>query len=121
MATTTYALSSGSVTTTAAETVNELKILGAATPTTLTLGGVLTIGTAGQVAGLLFDNSSGSAVIAAGTSAAYTLGGAASDIVVCEGIGNDGCNAGTGLVPIDGTAHNHYLGLISACQGPVEF
>jgi len=46
---------------------------------------------------------------------------AASDIVVCEGIGNDGCNAGTGLVPIDGTAHNHYLGLISACQGPVEF
>lgn len=46
---------------------------------------------------------------------------AASGIVVCEGIGNDECNAGTGLVPIDGTAHNHYLGLISTCQGPVAF
>ncbi|KAN0094055.1 alpha/beta-hydrolase [Hyaloscypha variabilis] len=46
---------------------------------------------------------------------------AASGIVVCEGIGNEECNAGTGLVPIDGTAHNHYLGLISACQGPVAF
>lgn len=43
------------------------------------------------------------------------------DIVVCEGIGNDGCNAGTGLLPIDGEAHNHYLGLISACQGPIEW
>ncbi|KAE9368372.1 alpha/beta-hydrolase, partial [Stipitochalara longipes BDJ] len=46
---------------------------------------------------------------------------ARSNIVVCEGIGNAECNAGTGLVPIDGTAHNHYLGLISACQGPVSF
>jgi hypothetical protein len=46
---------------------------------------------------------------------------AADEVVVCEGIGNEECNAGTGLVPIDGTAHDHYLGDISACQGPVAF
>ncbi|TVY45929.1 Mono- and diacylglycerol lipase [Lachnellula occidentalis] len=44
----------------------------------------------------------------------------AEDVVVCEGVGNEGCNAGTGLVPIDGDAHTHYLGLIAACQGPVS-
>jgi hypothetical protein len=46
---------------------------------------------------------------------------AADQIVVCEGIGNEECNAGTELVPIDGTAHDHYLGGISGCQGPVAF
>lgn len=45
----------------------------------------------------------------------------AQDVVVCEGVGNEGCNAGTGLVPIDGEAHNHYLGLIDACSGPFSF
>jgi hypothetical protein len=45
----------------------------------------------------------------------------ASDVVVCEGVGNEECNAGTGLVPIDSTAHDHYLGVISACKGPVTF
>lgn len=48
-----------------------------------------------------------------GTTNDYTV----EDVVVCEGVGNDGCNAGTGLIPIDGDAHNHYLGLIIACQG----
>jgi hypothetical protein len=43
------------------------------------------------------------------------------EILVCEGIENEECNAGMGLVPIDGTAHNHYLGNISACQRPVAF
>jgi hypothetical protein len=46
---------------------------------------------------------------------------AVDEIVVCEGIGNEECNAGTELVPIDGTAHDHYLGGISGCQGPVAF
>ena len=41
--------------------------------------------------------------------------------MVREGIGNEEYNAGTGLVPIDGTAHDHYLGNISGCQGPVVF
>lgn len=45
----------------------------------------------------------------------------ADEVVICEGIGNAECNAGTGLIPIDGTAHNHYLGNITACQGPVAF
>lgn len=43
------------------------------------------------------------------------------DVVVCEGLGSDGCNAGTGLVPIEGDAHNHYLGVITGCQGPIEW
>jgi len=46
---------------------------------------------------------------------------AAGDVVVCEGVGNRGCNIGTGVVPIDGTAHDHYLGDIGACQGPVAW
>jgi hypothetical protein len=46
---------------------------------------------------------------------------AADEIVACEGNGNEECNAGNGLVPIDGTAHDHYLGVISGCQGPVAF
>jgi hypothetical protein len=46
---------------------------------------------------------------------------AVDEIVVCEGIGNEECNARTGLVPIDGTAHDHYFGNISGCQGPVVF
>jgi hypothetical protein len=33
----------------------------------------------------------------------------ASDVVVCGGVVNEECNAGTGLVPIDGTAHDHYF------------
>jgi hypothetical protein len=45
----------------------------------------------------------------------------AGDVVVCEGVGNEECNAGTGPVPIDGTAHNHYFGDIGACQGPTEW
>lgn len=43
------------------------------------------------------------------------------DVVVCEGIGNDDCNAGEGILVLDGTAHSHYLGLINACQGSVDF
>lgn len=43
------------------------------------------------------------------------------DVLICEGIGNEDCNAGTGLVPIDGTAHDHYLGKISACQGSISW
>jgi len=46
---------------------------------------------------------------------------AVDEIVVCEGIGNEECKAGTGLVPIDGTDHDHYFGNISDCQGPVVF
>ena len=45
----------------------------------------------------------------------------ASGVVVCEGIGNSDCNAGTGLIPIEGEAHNNYLGVISACQASVAF
>ena len=45
----------------------------------------------------------------------------ADEIIVCVGIGNEDCNAGTGLVPIDGEAHNHYLGNINVCQGPLAF
>ncbi|PVH73391.1 lipase-like protein [Cadophora sp. DSE1049] len=41
------------------------------------------------------------------------------NVVVCEGLGNVGCNAGTGLIPISGDAHNHYLGVITTCQGPI--
>ena len=69
-ATSTYWLSSGSVTTTAAETINALKISG--NNTALTLGGVLTLGTSGTTSGVLFDNSTGSATIGA-SSAAFTL------------------------------------------------
>ena len=43
------------------------------------------------------------------------------DIIVCEGIGNSSCNEGTGLIPIDGTSHNHYLGEIDVCAGSVEW
>lgn len=43
------------------------------------------------------------------------------DIIVCEGIGNDSCNAGTGLIPTDGTSHSYYLGQIDVCAGPVEW
>ncbi|TVY87816.1 Lipase [Lachnellula willkommii] len=43
------------------------------------------------------------------------------DVVVCYGVGNEACNAGTGLVPINGEAHDHYLGLIAACQGQSSF
>ncbi|KAH6705351.1 lipase [Leptodontidium sp. MPI-SDFR-AT-0119] len=43
------------------------------------------------------------------------------NVVVCEGLGSEGCNAGTGLIPIAGDAHNHYLGVITACQGPVAW
>lgn len=44
-----------------------------------------------------------------------------SDVVVCEGLGNDDCNAGEGLIPIDGTSHSHYLGLIDGCQGSLSW
>jgi hypothetical protein len=44
-----------------------------------------------------------------------------SDVVVCEGIGNTDCNAGEGLIPIDGTSHSHYLGLIDGCQGSLSW
>ncbi|KAL2062448.1 hypothetical protein VTL71DRAFT_6714 [Oculimacula yallundae] len=40
-------------------------------------------------------------------------------VTVCAGVGSEGCNAGTGLIPIAGDAHNHYLGVITACQGPI--
>lgn len=43
------------------------------------------------------------------------------DVVVCEGVGNEECNAGTGLVPVEGEAHDHYLGDIGACQGPIAW
>lgn len=43
------------------------------------------------------------------------------DVVVCEGIGNTDCNAGKGLIPIDGTSHSHYLGLIDGCQGSLSW
>lgn len=46
---------------------------------------------------------------------------AASDVVVCEGIGNTDCNAGEGLIPIDGTSHSHYLGLVDGCQGSLSW
>ncbi|WP_395730694.1 autotransporter-associated beta strand repeat-containing protein [Prosthecobacter sp.] len=81
-ATSTYWLSSGSVTTTANEAINALKISG--NNTSLTLGGVLTLGTAGSASGVLFDNSTGSATIGS-SSAAFTLGGAGSEIIVYTG------------------------------------
>lgn len=43
---------------------------------------------------------------------------------VCIGIGAAEpaeCNAATGLVPIEGAAHDHYLGDISACQGALAW
>lgn len=43
------------------------------------------------------------------------------DVVVCEGVGNTGCNAGKGLIPIDGTSHSHYLGLIDGCKASVSW
>ncbi|CAG8980583.1 hypothetical protein HYALB_00002581, partial [Hymenoscyphus albidus] len=43
-----------------------------------------------------------------------------SDIVVCEGVGNDGCNTATGIIPLNTEAHNHYLGSVAACQGGLE-
>lgn len=43
----------------------------------------------------------------------------ADGILVYEGIESEECNVGTGLVPIDGTDHDHYLGDISGFQGPV--
>ena len=45
----------------------------------------------------------------------------ASQVIVCQGIGNDKCNAGVGLFNSDGDAHNHYLGNISACEGGFSF
>jgi len=45
----------------------------------------------------------------------------AEDVVVCEDIGNGDCNAGTGLIPIEGDAHDHYLGNIGACQGGISW
>ena len=136
VAASTYALESGSVTTTAPETVNDLKILGSASPTTLTLGGALTLGTAGQVAGLLFDNSGGSAVIAAGASETYTLGGAGSEIVVYTGgSGDNSANtltigapissgagaltkAGPGALIISGS--NYFTGNVTIDQGTLQ-
>ncbi len=43
------------------------------------------------------------------------------DVVICTGLGNADCNAGTGLIPIDGTAHSHYLGGIDLCQGSLSW
>lgn len=44
-----------------------------------------------------------------------------SEIVVCEGVGNDGCNTATGIIPLNSEAHNHYLGNVATCQGPLEY
>lgn len=80
-ATSTYWINGSSITTTAAETVNALKISGAAS---LTLGGVLTLGAAGSTSGVLFDNSTGSATIAS-SSASFTLGGAGGETIIYTG------------------------------------
>ena len=74
----TYVINASSVTTTAAEAANALKIIGSSS---LSLGGTLTLGTAGSTSAVLFDNSSGSATISA-SSAGFTLGGAGSEIIV---------------------------------------
>ncbi len=79
--TSTYWLSGGTVTTTAAETISALKISGS---TSLTLGGVLTLGAASSTSAVLFDNSTGSATISA-SAAGNTLGGATSEIIVYTG------------------------------------
>ena len=96
----TYLMTGQTLATTAPETINALKLTGASS---LTLGGVLTIGTAGSAAGVLFDNSTGAASINAGASSAYTLGGAGSEIIVTVA-GNTPANALTISAPISSGA-----------------
>jgi hypothetical protein len=46
------------------------------------------------------------------------------DIEVCKGVGGEEpeeCNAATGLLPLEAMAHNHYLGSIDACKGPIAW
>jgi autotransporter-associated beta strand protein len=81
VATSTYWINGSTITTTAAETINALKISGSAS---LTLGGVLTLNAAGSTSAVLFDNSSGSASIGA-SAAANTLGGAAGEDIIYTG------------------------------------
>ncbi len=77
-ATSTVNYQSSADTTTAAQSINSLKMSGAQT---ITLGGVLTV-TSG---GILFDNSTGSAMIQNNGTATNTLGAAAELIVTTNG------------------------------------
>ena len=119
-------LNSASVTTTASETVNSLKLSGAQT---VTLGGVLTIGTGG----LLFDDTAGAATVAS-TSSVFTLGAAASELIVTVAgktlsnaltisapIGNTTASltkAGSGTLIISGS--NYFTGNVNIDEGMVQ-
>ena len=78
-----------------AESVYSLKLTGAQT---MSLGGTLTIGSSG----LLFDDSTGAATIAS-SSAAFTLGAAASELIVTVA-GSTPANALTISAPIGSTS-----------------
>ena len=72
----TYFINGGTIATSAAESINALKITGASS---LTLGAALTIGTGG----ILFDDSNGgSATINGGSSSSFTLGAANTEMIV---------------------------------------
>ncbi|KAL3422811.1 lipase [Phlyctema vagabunda] len=40
---------------------------------------------------------------------------------VCEAVEDPACNAGTGLIPLEGASHSLYFGTIDACVGGVEW
>ena len=115
-------LSAADLTVAGAESVNSLKLAGAQT---LTLGGLLTIGTGG----VLFNNSTGAATITGGT-----LGASATEVIVTTA-GSNSANAltisslisggagsftkaGEGLVVITGA--NAYTGATTINQGSVQ-
>ncbi len=107
---------------TGAESINSLKLVGAQT---LTLGGLLTIGTGG----VLFNNSTGAATITGGT-----LGASATEVIVTtngttpanaltissliSGGAGSLTKAGTGLLVITGA--NTYTGTTNINQGTVQ-
>ncbi|OYW30456.1 MAG: hypothetical protein B7Z47_03580, partial [Chthoniobacter sp. 12-60-6] len=126
----TYWLNNGTVTTTAAQTINALKISGTSA---LTLGGVLTLGVAGSASAVLFDNSTGSSTISA-SAAANTLGGAGSEIIVYTGGSNNdntltigaAISSGAGALTKGGagtliiTGANTFTGNVNINQGTVQ-
>ena len=121
-------LSNGvSVTTTASESINSLKLMGTQT---LTLGGILTIGTGG----VLFDDSTGAATITNTGNSAFTLGRRGQELIVTVAgsnpanaltinapIGNTTASltkAGSGTLIISGA--NNFTGNVTIDEGTVQ-